>query len=912
MKTILEFFLAFFLRIALCFRYRIKIKGLENLENNKKSGGYLFIPNHPTVFVDATSISIALWPKYRLRPMIVDYMYKLPIVNRVMRFLDALPVPDFSTASNSLKRKMNEQVTQAVIKGLRTKENFLIFPSGKTKQTAYEAIDGASVVHRIVQEVPEVNVVLVRVKGLWGSSFSRALIGRAPPFFPTVFAGIKHVLKNLIFFTPRREVTIEFYPAPADFPFKAGRLEFNKWLEGWYNIPDGLRPQTSANPGDSLVLISYSLWGEDLPKVWSPAVSEGDIDISNISPQIYKKVVDKITELTSTPAASINSGMSLTTDLGMDSLDVAEMIAFLQDHFDISGVAASDLTTVGKLAAIAGKQMTGEGLKDKDTEQWDMTAWQRPVERHRASVGPGETVPEVFLNTCERMGNVPACADIRSGIATYSQLKMRAIILANYIKKLPGEYIGIMLPASTAASLTILACQLAGKVPLMINWTVGPRHLEEVVKLSQVKTVLSSWAFIDRLQNVELDGIDELLVMLEDIRQQISLLDKAKGFLLSKRSPKDILKAFNIHKLSKDSKAVLLFTSGTESTPKGVPLSHHNILSNQREALNAIELFSDDIFYAILPPFHSFGFTVSSLIPLLAGFKVAFSPDPTDGPKLAEGFKRGGVTLIAGAPTFVKGMLKAATPEQLKTMRLCIVGAEKLPPDLEQSIAKLGKTNCLLEGYGITECSPAITFTREGKPRKGVGQPLPGVELCIIDLNNHDRPLEQGQQGLILAHGPSVFSGYLNPGLSSPFITLNNKKWYITGDLGYLDPEGNLFLSGRLKRFIKVGGEMVSLAAIEDALAQIALSKSWMTLEEEGPALAISAREHPGEKTKIFLYCKFTAALDDINKALKDAGFSNLVRITSVTQLPELPIMGTGKINYRKLEEISKANVATE
>lgn len=907
MKTIVQYFLAFFLSLALKFRYRIKIKGLDKLNaaNLKKPGGILFLPNHPTVFVDSTAITIALWPKFPIRPMVVDTFSKLPIVKQVINLLNGLSVPDFTYSSNSLKKKMNDKVEQEVIKGLKNKDNFLIFPSGRTKQTGYEAIDGASAVHRIVQESPECNVVLIRVKGLWGSSFSRVVLGRTPPFFETVWNGFKHVLKNFIFFSPRREVIIEFEPAPADFPYVSSRLEFNKYLERFYNKPDGLKPQEGAYPGDSLVLVSYSMWKDEFPKLWSPD-DEQNVDITKIPLDIQKKVISKISELTKIPEASIKPSQSLTSDLGMDSLDVAEMIAFLQDQYDVIGVASTDLTTVSKLIALAGKQIAGKHVVED--EKFNMSTWHKPIDGKKALLAEGSTIPEVFLNNCERMGNAPACADMRTGIMTYSQLKLRALILADYIKNLPGEYIGILLPASSAASMTILACQLAGKIPLMVNWTVGPRHLQAIVELSKVQKVITSWSFIDRLPNVDFDGIDERLIMLEDMRQEISWSDKVKAFLLSKRNTKTILKTLGIDNQTKDDRAVLLFTSGTESLPKGVPLTHENILSNERGAFEAIQPNTDDILYAILPPFHSFGFT-GSLIALLSGMRVAFSPDPTDGNRLAQGFERWGVTIVIGAPSFIKGLLKAATAEQLKTLRLCIVGAEKLPPDLEIALKQLGKNDSLLEGYGVTECAPALTFTRPNKPRKGVGQPLPGVTLCVVDLHDNQKMLATGQQGLILASGPNVFTGYLNPGLTSPFITLNNaSKWYVTGDLGYLDSEGHLILSGRLKRFVKIGGEMVSLASVEEALMQAALKNNWVTANEEGPSLAITAIEEAGEKTRMTLFCKFSATLDDINKALKEVGFSNLTRISAIIILPELPVTGTGKTNYRKLEEMENAS----
>ncbi len=170
--------------------------------------------------------------------------------------------------------------------------------------------------------------------------------------------------------------------------------------------------------------------------------------------------------------------------------------------------------------------------------------------------------------------------------------------------------------------------------------------------------------------------------------------------------------------------------------------------------------------------------------------------------------------------------------------------------------------------------------------------------MCIVHLETH-QPLAQGQQGLILTKGPNVFSGYLNKGMSSPFLTINGETWYSTGDLGYLDAEGCLILSGRLKRFIKIGGEMVSLAAIEDALQKALGGKAETT---DGPSLAVCAKEELGEKAKIFVFTRFATSLEEVNRSLKEAGFSNLVKVYKVQELEEIPLMGSGKIHYRALE----------
>lgn len=900
MKRVVEFFLNLLMRFVLWFRYRLIFKGLDKLnpEILNKPGGVLFLPSHPAVFVDPVAVTLGAWKKYPIRPLVVEYMYYTSVFHSILKFINAVPVPRFSTSSNSLKRRKSEKVMETIMEGLRHKENFLIYPAGKVKISARESLGGASAVHQIIQEVPEVNVVLVRVKGLWGSSFSSYYGGRES-MTTTIMEGIKCCLKNLLFFTPRREVIVEFEPAPADCPLHGSRIELNRYLEDWYNRPDGLTLQKGEFPGDSLVLISYSMWGEKYKEPPKEIKDEDlEINLSAIPNDIKIKVIQKVAEVAEKDACAIQPEMNLAMDIGLDSLDIAELSAFLHDNFDIKGVPVNQLTTVSRLMALAAKQIS---TKDEIVVEPDISRWKQPIKRTKLDLAPGETLAETFLNNSARMGNAIACGDMISGVMTYKQLRMRAILMAEYIRRLPGSYIGILLPASVVANLLILAIELAGKIPLLVNWTVGPRHLEAVVKLSDVQVVLTSWAFIDKLENIELDGIEDRLIMLEDIRRELTLWDKCKAMLRTKRSTKSILKAFNIHQQKKSDTAVLLFTSGTESLPKGVPLSHENILSNMRAVFQAVDVYSDDVLFGILPPFHAFGFTISSLFALLAGLKIASSPDPTDGLRLAYGIEKWGITIVCGTPSFLKGILKAATPEQLATLRMCVTGAEKAPADLFKLMRDLGRENALLEGYGITECAPILTVNPFIGDHRGVGKALEGVELCCVHPETFEN-VPVGTQGLILARGPNVFAGYLNKDVASPFVTHEGKIWYKTGDLGFLDREGYLTISGRQKRFIKVGGEMISLAALEDALINRILVKGPAILQHTGPSLAVSGKEIAGDKAKIVLFVNFPMTTDEANQMLKQEGFSNLARISTVIQLQEIPLMGTGKVNYRILD----------
>lgn len=902
-RRLVEYIIAYTLKATLWFRYRFRVVGLDRLnkKNLSRSGGVLFLPNHPSVFVDPVSAYLAVWPKFPIRPMIIEYMYYLPGVNWLMRFLRALPIPNFHTSSNSLKKRRSEQVMEEVIRDLKNGDNFLIYPAGRVKTTSYEVVGGASAVHRIIADVPEANIVLVRVKGLFGSIFSGAILGRTPPLFPTIWQGVKIALKNLLFFTPRREVTIELVPAPADFPYKGTRLEINKWLEDWYNLPDGLTETNEKLPGDSLILVSHSMWKKDVPKVFeqSQKVSSKE-KLSEIPEEVKDKVIDKLAEMAELPRESIRMDLNLATDLGLDSLDIAELASFLHDEFELSRVSVSDLEDVATVIAIAGKKIVSEKGSQEQDQEIARKTWMRPRRHAHIQYPPGDTLIEAFLNTADRLAQEAAAGDMLSGVTTYRNMKLRVLLIAEKLRQMPGRYIGILLPASVGANILTLACQLAGKVPIPINWTVGTRHLDSVVKVSDVQVVLTSWAFIERLEHVDLDGIEDKLIMLEDFRKGISWKDKAKAWWRSRKSARKILKIFAKEKPKADDPAVLLFTSGTESMPKGVPLTHRNILSNHRAAASSFDLYEDDVLLGFLPPFHSFGFTITGLLPVIAGVRCIYYPDPTDAKKLSELCKEWKVTLVCGAPSFLRGIFKASTNGELETLRLAVSGAEKAPQDLFDLMDGLGKSGMLIEGYGITECSPVLTVNRLGEERIGVGRALPGVELTIVHQETLE-PLPLGTPGLILARGPSIFAGYINPGLNSPFVTYDGKPWYRTGDLGFFDEKGNLVISGRLKRFIKIGPEMISLAALEEAFQQHAVEKKW-ALSDEGPSFAVSAKEEPGEKPRIVLFTRCALSVPEVNQALKQMGFSNLVKISSVIHLEEIPMTGTGKVHYRLLE----------
>lgn len=887
MKTILAYLYYILFRIFLSLRYRIRVKGIEEIkkENLPHRGGILFLANHPAE-IDPCILLRVFWPKFRLRPVAIEYLFRKPFVRYLLDFIGALSIPNFDNSANSYKKRQVDKTYEKIFSLLDQKENLLIYPAGGLKSQAEEIVGGASGVQTILERKPETNIVLVRTTGLWGSSFSRALTGKTPDLLRVFQQGMKVLLKNGIFFTPKREILIECMPAPKDFPWEGDRLELNRYLENWYNAP----------APEPMKFVSYSRWKEEFPQPYIRPL-EAEINTADIPDEIRKKVLEEIGGLTKIPVENIDFADNLASDLGLDSLDMSQLVVTMKEEYGISGVQTSDLTTVGSVMAYAARLKKGKEEEDEEEEAEGL--WIVQKGRPPASYPEGETIPEVFLKTCGRMKHYISCVDKMTGEIPYNRLKIGVVLLAQAIKKLPGERIGIMMPASVAVNAVVIATMLAGKVPVMINWTLGERNLRSVVEQSGIQVTLSSWNFIDRLHNVDLNGLDDQIILLEEVRRGYTIMQKLSAFLRARKKPHALLKTFRSHRVKKEDIAAILFTSGTESAPKGVPLSHNNIMANQRAAYQYVDVQSRDVVLGALPPFHSFGFSVTGLFPLLAGLRVAYTPNPTDGRRVALAIERWSVTLLCLAPTFLKNLIRVASEKNLSSLRLVVSGAEKAPPEMFEGMHALNPDARVIEGYGITECGPILTLNPPNKSSNGVGIPLPGIELLVVDPDTMS-PLKVEERGLILARGPNIFSGYLDPSRPSPFVEVEGKEWYKTGDLGYIDAQGYLTLSGRMKRFIKIGGEMISLGAVEDVLIEAGEKRGW-ELDPDQPSLAVCPLEEEGKKSEIHLFTIFDTTTEEVNQILRESGMSNLIKIRSVQKLSHIPLLGTGKIDYKRL-----------
>jgi long-chain-fatty-acid--[acyl-carrier-protein] ligase len=346
----------------------------------------------------------------------------------------------------------------------------------------------------------------------------------------------------------------------------------------------------------------------------------------------------------------------------------------------------------------------------------------------------------------------------------------------------------------------------------------------------------------------------------------------------------------------------VLFTSGSEKAPKAVPLTHANIISDQRGCLEALNIERNNSVLGFLPMFHSFGLTITGLLPLFVGVRVVHHPDPTDSGALARKVASYKTTLVAGTPTFVSYIFERAKPGELDSLRLIVVGAEKCPPVLFEKAKQVAPHSEVIEGYGITECAPVVAVTRRGEAVKpnSIGRPIPGVEVCITDLETKAL-LPQGQMGMLHVAGPVVFPGYIGHDGSPPFEEINGKKWYITGDLAAIDATGDIIFHGRLKRFLKAGGEMISLPALEEPFA-----KKYPTTDQ-GPRVAVEGIETPDGR-RIVLFTTEPLSVREANALLQSEGHRGVMRLDDVKQVEKIPTLGTGKTDYK----ILRAMIAEE
>jgi acyl-[acyl-carrier-protein]-phospholipid O-acyltransferase / long-chain-fatty-acid--[acyl-carrier-protein] ligase len=506
--------------------------------------------------------------------------------------------------------------------------------------------------------------------------------------------------------------------------------------------------------------------------------------------------------------------------------------------------------------------------------------------------GPA-TVPEGVVAAARQQPGYVILQDTSQTELTYRRLLTGAQLLADQWRKRLGadeQRVGMLLPNVNALPVTLLSLWAAGRVPAILNYTSGTATLLSCAKLAGLKHVITSKVFVERAK-LEMGPLREAgiePIFLEDVRPSISgrqrILALLRQYLKPGLSTGD-------RPVSADSTAIILFTSGSEGDPKGVELTHRNLRANVEQMKSVIDIMDTDRFFNSLPLFHSFGLTVGLLLPLTRGVFVQLYVSPLHYRVVPSAFYNLNCTVFFGTNTFLNGYGRKADPFDFRTLRYLFAGAEKVQ-DATATLwmRKFGVR--ILEGYGITECSPCLSANLPMRPNYGsVGQFLPGIQHQLEPVEG----IKEG--GRLLVRGPNVMRGYLNEEANKKFLALGG--WYDTGDIVKVDPNGYIFILGRLKRFAKVSGEMVSLAAVEEALAN-AFPRFGLRF-----AVALVARpdESRGEKL-IAVTNEPKLTLEEIRAAVQARGLSNLSVPREIKLLHDLPRLSTGKINYRELEKI--------
>lgn len=498
----------------------------------------------------------------------------------------------------------------------------------------------------------------------------------------------------------------------------------------------------------------------------------------------------------------------------------------------------------------------------------------------------GSTVIERIIEAGQEFGmGKLAVEDPVAGKLSYGKLLAGAAVLgAKFRVMFPEQNIGLMLPNANGAAATLLGVMTAGKVPAMLNFTAGGQNILAACRAAEVKHVLTSRAFVTQAKLGPL--VEELekqvkLVWLDDLRNEVGLMDKLFGFLrrsrpLVRRQPED--------------PAVILFTSGSEGTPKGVVLSNRNILSNAAQAAARIDFHTGDKVFNILPVFHSFGLTAGTVLPLVSGVPVYFYPSPLHYRIVPELIYVSNATIIFGTDTFLNGYSRTAHPYDFRSIRYVFSGAEPVKASTRATyMEKFGLR--ILEGYGVTETAPVISLNTPMYNKSGtVGKILPGIEWKLESVPGID------EGGRLIVRGDNVMAGYLraeNPGVLEPLAD----GWHDTGDIVSIDEDGFIRIRGRAKRFAKIGGEMVSLAAVEALAAEVwpaALSVvSSIPDARKGERLVLLTDAPSATRADFLAHAKAKGAMD--------------LMVPSEVFVCHVPVLGSGKADFVTARKIAES-----
>ena len=479
-----------------------------------------------------------------------------------------------------------------------------------------------------------------------------------------------------------------------------------------------------------------------------------------------------------------------------------------------------------------------------------------------------------------------------------------AAAFSRYLRKeFSDERIAIVLPASKGSMLANLAVTLANKVPVDLNFTIGRAANESCCRRANLRVAVSATPFMERIKDFpwpeKILKLDELL---PPMKRQIIF-----WWIISLLAPaRLLLRLLQIPKKGGHAEAVLLFTSGTTGEPKGVVVSHCNVVGNVSQFRQLLDAKKTDAILASLPFFHTFGSTVTLWYPLIEGVRILTYPNPLDAAKCAALIERYQLTFLLATPTFLRLYLRKAEPEQLRSLRLIIVGAEKLPLDLASHFEERFHKE-VFEGYGLTETAPVVSVnlpepTPSTAPTNrlgSVGRLAPGIAAEIRESETN-RKLSLFETGMLWLRGPNIFEGYLHDPQRTAEVLRDG--WLKTGDIARFDEDGFLYIEGRLSRFSKIGGEMVPHEAIEQKIIDL-LDLSG---RDERP-IAIVGVQDEAKGEALVLLSAVDIDLAELRKKLQEAGVPNLWIPKRVQRVEAIPVLASGKLDLKKCQELVAA-----
>lgn len=518
-----------------------------------------------------------------------------------------------------------------------------------------------------------------------------------------------------------------------------------------------------------------------------------------------------------------------------------------------------------------------------------------------------KSLGRAFISTARSRGGAPGLVDSTGVSLTYRQTLIRSLALGKVLARTlgPSKNVGVLMPPTVAGAVANVALTLWGRVAVNLNYSANQEAVDSAVRQAGLTHTITSRKM---LAKVPIRPKGELVV-LEDLAKQVGPLDKAWAAAVATLVPTSAIGAFlpGLKREDLDAPATIIFTSGSTGDPKGVVLTHRNILSNAQQIRTHVELSPQDVILGILPFFHSFGFTVPLWTVLCIGLKAVYHVNPLDARIIARLCKEHRATVLLSTPTFVRGYLRKTDREEMATLRLLILGAEKLPPELADQIRSIWGIEPL-EGYGCTETGPAVSVNRplpwrtpDGRTVPGnrpgtIGVPLPGTLVKVVDPETGE-DLPDGREGIVCVKGPQVMAGYLD----RPEATAEVLKdgWYWTGDLGLVEPDGFIRITDRLSRFSKIGGEMVPHRAVESAILEL--------IGTNEPVVAVTSLPDPKRGERLVVLHTPEAGLTPAEtvRRLHDGSLPKLwvPSAEDFVAIEAIPVLGSGKLDLKGLRE---------